>query len=163
MLKLEDYLEVASDTKSGLRWIKPVSKFSNVKPGSEAGSLSNKGYYDVKFNGRSYRAHRVIYYLLHGTWPEQVDHIDGNRSNNAPENLRAVDNAVNQHNRRSAKGWTWNASKGKFIAQIQAFGKSYHLGNYDTADAAREAYLKAKQHLHKDVPEGVFQQLGLIA
>ena len=53
------------------------------------------------FNKVCYVANRIAYYLYHGEDPGPlvVDHIDGNRSNNAKYNLRAVTTSVNNQNR----------------------------------------------------------------
>ena len=46
---------------------------------------------------KPYRAHRVIWALVHGEWPEgQIDHINGVRDDNRLENLRVVTNQDNQ-------------------------------------------------------------------
>ena len=41
-----------------------------------------------------------------------------------------------------------SVKKGRFIAQIQVNKKGIHLGSFDTADEAHEAYLHAKREMH---------------
>jgi len=55
----------------------------------------------LTFQKVTYSANRIAYYLYHGVDPEGlvVDHIDGNRRNNAIHNLRAVTVSVNNMNR----------------------------------------------------------------
>lgn len=41
-------------------------------------------------------AHRAVFALVHGRWPDlEVDHVDGNRTNNRPANLRELPHAAN--------------------------------------------------------------------
>lgn len=70
-----------------------------AKAGEEAGSLSGCGYLYVKYDGGQERVHRIIYAMHYGrTIKDLVDHIDGNRLNNDPSNLRDVDHATNMNN-----------------------------------------------------------------
>lgn len=60
---------------------------------------SGNGYLMGTLLGKNYKAHRVAYAIHTGDWPEgEVDHIDGDRRNNKPENLRDVSKSVNQRN-----------------------------------------------------------------
>lgn len=79
------------------------------------------------------------------TW--HTDHIDGNKKNNKIENLRIVPASFNSanskinHNSTSGyKGVNFHKTWGKWVATIMQNGKSYHLGQYDTARDAATAY-----------------------
>lgn len=96
--RIGEFLYYDPDSPSGLSWSKCilVGKMFNRKitvPGQHAGTLNNKNHYwQVRFERKTYRAHRVVL-ALHGIdIPEGmvVDHIDGNKSNNLIENLRVV-------------------------------------------------------------------------
>lgn len=55
----------------------------------------------VMFEGKkiAISAHRIVYALAYGSWPAQVvDHIDRDRLNNRPINLRDVDQRTNTLN-----------------------------------------------------------------
>lgn len=71
--------------------IKPSGKVCNKKP-------SRYGYLYVTLNYKQYRQHRVIFFLKYGYWPDLVDHIDRDRLNNRPDNLRDATASENQHN-----------------------------------------------------------------
>ena len=57
------------------------------------------GYYIGTIDGTFYKLHRVIWKIMTGIDPDQIDHIDGNRQNNKFTNLRDVTLAENAKNR----------------------------------------------------------------
>lgn len=125
--------------------------------GKVAGRISAKGYRDVSIAGKRLYAHRVVFALTHGRWPEGlVDHIDGNRLNNRPANLREVSNQANLQNSLSPCGKTSSGlrgvslikSSGKWKAYIVVDRRMKTLGHFDTREAAYAAYLEAKTRLH---------------
>jgi hypothetical protein len=72
-----------------------------VKAGSKAGTLHKKGYTQIKINGNLFMAHRLIWFVTYGKFPDnQIDHIDGDKSNNRIENLRDVSQKVNSQNQK---------------------------------------------------------------
>lgn len=73
------------------------------------GCKIHDGYSRIRTCGKTLKYHHVVFFLSRGRWPElQVDHINGNKYDNRPENLEEVTNAENQK-RRNAK---LRASKG---------------------------------------------------
>ena len=115
-----------------LRWSKDVG---TAKKGGIAGSEIGRGYRQLKYKGRRYLCHRVIFYFSHGYLPEQVDHIDGNTGNNNPSNLRAATPSQNMINRKHQKnnksgfrGIDWMHRQGQWRAQIHKDGKKIYLG-----------------------------------
>ena len=89
-----------------LRWKISVAR---TKAGSVAGSKHKKGYFRVRYMYKNYLAHRVVYELVTGEvlGEDQVDHIDGDRSNNTILNLRRVKGVLNSRNQ---KKFTTNTS-----------------------------------------------------
>ena len=58
------------------------------------------GYKSGRFNGKTLFAHRVIWAIVHDHWPDQdIDHINGIRSDNRLSNLRAVSRSENMKNK----------------------------------------------------------------
>jgi hypothetical protein len=116
------------------------------------GYVRPDGYVYVRLMGRSYGEHRLIHMLFTGEWPNQVDHINGIRSDNRPENLRSATHAQNCMNRkptgRSSKGCYWQPKRNKWIAQIGISGKRKTLGYFETEAEAKAAYAKAAGALH---------------
>lgn len=128
-----------------------------VELGNIAGQRVNShGYKHIQFEKKLYPAHRLAWFFVHGDWPNQIDHINGNRADNRIENLRNVTVEINNQNRRTAhknsKTGVLGVIKkpsGKFFAEIRVKGKKIHLGSFDDCQQASEAYLKAKRELHE--------------
>ena len=97
-----------------------------------------------------YPAHRLTY-LLHNPDMDQsltIDHINGIKTDNRIENLRATTNQQNHFNRQTNKGFSWSRSCKKFRADITVNEKTIYLGVYETILDARAAYLRAKKKYH---------------
>lgn len=110
-------------------------------------SNNGDGYLRTRVCGKKVSMHKVVWVLVTGNKPTdgmQLDHIDGNRSNNAHTNLRLVDKSTNLHNTK-AKGYCWNRQANKWMAQIVVAGKYKYLGYFDTESEARAAYEAAKK------------------
>ena len=90
------------------------------------------------------KGHRVVWALHHADPGElEVDHIDGNPSNNRLDNLQAIPHQKNQTRMDRGRGYH-RARSGKWTAQIQVAGERKHIGTFDTEEEARAAYLSAK-------------------
>lgn len=65
------------------------------------GNDTPKGYKQVRINKRSYRVHRLIALAFHPRLDEslEVDHINRNKADNRPENLRWVTHSENEDNK----------------------------------------------------------------
>ena len=86
------------DPETGLlHWLEAARK--------PVGPTASRYYVSVGFEGRSYKAHRLAWLLTFGEWPkDEIDHIDGDRSNNRLGNLRDVPHKVNQMNQKCHRG-----------------------------------------------------------
>lgn len=116
-------------------------------PGLEAFTCKGAGgYYKGTVNNVYYLAHRVIWKMCHGDEPQNIDHVNGIRTDNRLSNLRAAspsDNARNtkirMDNSSGRIGIHWSATKGKWEAAIQSSGVRHHLGTFATKDEAISA------------------------
>ena len=78
-----------------------TSKANKTRAGTEARSKAKDGYLRVTIHHKTYQVHRIVWIILHGEIPEGklIDHLDGNKENNKPDNLRLVDDSENGRNR----------------------------------------------------------------
>ena len=129
-----------------------------VKVGNSAGSTRRGGYIAIQIDGTIYLAHRLAWLYMTDAWPKgEVDHIDGNGTNNSWHNLRDGDKAQNMQNKRrphsnnkSSKflGVTFCPRRKKFRACIGLNGRRIRVGDFDTDAEAGAAYVEAKRRLH---------------
>ena len=137
-------------------WRAAVSR--SIRPGDIAGGRTSLGYTTIKICRSRYMAHRLALLYVHGAWPAgEIDHINGDKTDNRMENLRDVDVRINQENRRGlqannqsgAMGVCWSKKKRKWNASITVHKKHVHLGTFDDIEAASAAYLAAKRAMHE--------------
>lgn len=130
-----------------------------AKVGNPAGCTNDLGYILVGIDGRLYRAHRIIWAMVHGECPPEleIDHKDRDPSNNRLDNLRLAtrtDNNRNMkmkhHNATGFKGVSIHPCTGKYRARITVDRKEVALGCFDTPEEAYAAYCKAANDLHGD-------------
>lgn len=105
------------------------------------GFTFNKKHYNI-------RGHQFAFYYKYKKIVEQIDHKDGNRSNNRICNLREVTYQQNHHNRTTAKGYSFHKRKNKFQSRIKLNGKNIYLGYFNTEEEAHQVYLDAKKIYH---------------
>jgi hypothetical protein len=141
------------DPQTGeLRWRWAVAP--RVRPGARADSLHRRsGYRIVKIRNRIYPAHRVIWLMVHGRWPERlIDHINRDCGDNRLANLREatrMQNAANMRAKRSGlKGAHLHKRIGLWQATISAGGRRYHLGYFPAEEEAHDAYVRAAREHH---------------
>lgn len=76
-----------------------TGEITRIKTGKVVETLTSKGYVQVSLGkGCNVLGHRAIWFLLHGEWPDQIDHRNGVRNDNRESNLR---NVTREENRRS--------------------------------------------------------------
>lgn len=117
-----------------------------VQAGDIAGSFDKKGYVQVGFQGKTYRGHRLAWFLKTGVWPAcHIDHKNLIKSDNRWENLRQATNSQNAANTRALGGLPKGVTrhKGKYQAQIQANGRNHYLGLFASPADAHGAYMAA--------------------
>ena len=129
------------------------------------GHVSTGGYIQHSACGRTFFAHRVAWAMTHGVWPDNVDHINGNRKDNRMTNLRAATWKQNSRNllvRNSVlhlKGVTPKLNK--YIARITMNYRRYHLGIFPNAIDAAIAYDRAAIYFYGEFAATNFR-LGLL-
>lgn len=111
---------------------------------------TREGYFSVQIRGKAHKVHQLVFLMLRGFIPDEIDHINGDRSDNRIENLRAVtrsQNCANQLTQKRSvsgfKGVTRIRRNGKWRARIKVSQVEYFLGLFDTPEAAAAAYNQA--------------------
>lgn len=114
--------------------------------GRVVGYEKKTGYSWVNFRQKQYRIHRIIWMIVHGEIPDQIDHINGNRSDNRLSNLRNVtkhQNSLNHRlrpdNKSGCPGVNWHAKGRRWIAQIRDSGRYVYLGSFSELGNAIKA------------------------
>ena len=158
-MNYNDYFEYR---EGALIWkLRPADSFATSRSfslhktryaGAIAGHISINGYVQVRVNGKLDYAHRIIWQMLNGDIPNgcEIDHVDTNPQNNLISNLRLATSSNNKWNTNKPctntsgfKGVSLNKRTGRFTAAYKKNGKQNHLGYFDTAEEASEAYKKA--------------------
>lgn len=114
------------------------------------------GYKHGDIFGIRVRAHRVVWAIVNGEWPNgSIDHINGDPRDNRIENLRvatAVDQNRNQrlqsNNKSGCVGVYWSKAARKWAAQIGDSGKMVYLGLFDRKEDAVNARKNANKKLN---------------
>lgn len=155
---IERLQEVLNYDKDTGRFTWKIRKANHIHIGAVAGNLNLwTGYRSLMVDGTVYLEHRLAWKLVYGQLPTKaLDHIDGNKANNAISNLREVSHAENLQNIHSAMknnrcgmlGVSLDNRSGRYQARIRLSGVSKSLGNFADKHEAHAAYLKAKRELH---------------
>jgi len=146
MITQEELKHVLFLNESEGRFYWNVNRRGIVK-GSQAGSFDAHGYGQIRFNGRVYKEHRLVWLYITGEWPSnQIDHKNHVRRDNRFENLRVVDNIENHKNRPMQKtntsgfvGVSFDKRLKKWEAYITANKKRKCLGYFKTIENAISA------------------------
>lgn len=145
------------DYNNGQLLAKKKSKQRNI--GDALGTPNEKGYLIAHVNAKLYRVHRLIFLYHHGYMPNQIDHINGKRSDNRIENLRQATSVQNAQNRMTIassgfKGVYWHKKTKRWTASICIGRKNIHLGSFENIDAAKAVAVQARKDVHGSFAKG---------
>lgn len=153
----EDILRLISyDPDSGIFVWKDRknTRWNGRYAGTVAGSIDADGYVQIRILGRRYKAHRMAWFYMTGSWPKNlIDHRNTVRTDNRFGNLRQADRISNAQNMKSRpsrslpKGVQLRCDGRKYCAYIRHDGLSRNLGSFDTPELAAQAYkVAAEEH-----------------
>ena len=103
--------------------------------GAVAGVKTQRGYISIQVDGTGYQAHRLAYLYRLNVWPDEIDHIYHDKSDNRWSRIRDVSHSENMKNR------TLNANNssgimgialtrnGRWEPSIGCNGVNKYLGN----------------------------------
>ena len=123
------------------------------RAGEIAGSPHNAGYRQITISRKKNLIHRLIWVYHYGEMPTQIDHINGQRSDNRIENLRECSYSQNHGNKRMSRNNT-SGYKGVFLNKRDGFWFVYvahqYIGRSQSIEEAAAMYDKAaKKHFGK--------------
>lgn len=143
------------DYRDGNLYWKINRKNNAIKKGDKAGSFcTTTKYCHIRISNKKYRLHRVIWKMLKGYDPIELDHVNRIKHDNRIENLREVTSSENSYNTKTYKNNT-SGTKGvvldkrynKWRVRINAEKKSLYFGMYAdfelaclVAEEARDKY-----------------------
>jgi hypothetical protein len=141
----------AEELRARLRYDPETGEFSRPDGGS-VGCLNPEGYVAIRVARKQYRAHRLAWLYVTGSWPKnEIDHINRVRHDNRIANLRDVTRLENNDNRIAPPKPSGRplgvdrGPEGHFRAKITCRGRRFDLGYYQTPEEAHEVYLRAVQ------------------
>lgn len=128
------------------------------RPGQAAGCLNAQGYVRICLNYKDYYGHRLAWLYCFGELPEgQIDHINGDHSDNRIANLRLASNAENNQNRTlqrnntsGYKGVSLHKQSGLWAALVTKNRKRFSGGYHATPEEAYLAASRLRESLHGD-------------
>lgn len=125
--------------------------------GGRAGSSHHSGYWFITLMGKKVAAHRLAWAWVNGPTSMQIDHVNGDRSDNRIANLRTATKAQNMHNAKTKsvsssgiKNVQWDSESGKWRVRVRVNGKRYHIGRFDKKDDALAAANEFMRVHHKE-------------
>lgn len=141
-----------------------VTLSRRASAGSIAGAYgANKGYTPISVLKRKYQAHRLAWLYMRGVWPpEDLDHINRDRSDNRLANLRLASRTENsqnanlkRNNTSGCKGVSWHIQSGRWRAHLMLNRRQIHLGLFDAFDDAVAARKAGEAQYHPFAPKEV--------
>ncbi|MBT0403232.1 HNH endonuclease [Morganella morganii] len=130
------------------------------KPGDRAGYVHKGGYRDIGFCGKSFKEHRLAWLYVYGVWPAgDIDHINGEPTDNRISNLRVTNDAKNclnknwqsSVNRSGFRGISYHNPKTgrpKWRVRITHGKKRLSVGNFYTLPEAIAARIEAENRYY---------------
>jgi hypothetical protein len=151
LVDLLDYCQ-----ESGVfKWKK---KRRGIKTDVALGSDNGFGYLRITVLGKSYYAHRLAWFYVYGVWADEIDHINGIRSDNRINNLRNVNRQTNaqyrhgpqKNNKNKVLGVSLHKASNKWQAHICIAKEKKYLGLFDDINEAHKAYLIERKRINHD-------------
>jgi len=161
---LKECFELDPTSPSYLKWKKdrPLNHFNStqsyktwkIKSSDRQINLLDKNNYYIVFSRtigntkNRYKIHRIVYAIFNNEIclnDSCIDHIDGNRLNNNPKNLRIATTSQNllnrgkqKNNTSGHKNITFIKKRNKYRCKITIKTKEIHIGEFDTIQEAIE-------------------------
>ena len=120
------------------------------------------GYLQMNIDRVVYKVHRLIFLYMTGEFPKcDVDHVNGNRTDNRWENLRLVSRQENlrnmglrQSNTSGVCGASYDRNRSAWHAYIGTGNKRTHIGYFGKKEDAVKARTDAERKYEYHVNHG---------
>jgi hypothetical protein len=112
--------------------------------GKPLGTAYSNGYLGFRVLTRRYLSHRLAWFYVHGEWPQSdMDHVNGDRTDNRLCNLRLATKSQNMANTETQvnntsghRGVIFDKVNKKWMAYMQQHGKFINLGRFVVKEEA---------------------------
>lgn len=129
-----------------------IAKGKGMIKKKAAGTLLHSGYLGICVGSKRWQAHRIAWALHNDQWPkDQIDHINGIKTDNRICNLREATNSQNGKNLKLSKanktgiaGVCWSERYQNYRSYIKVDHKQKYLGTFKTLDEASKARHEAE-------------------
>jgi hypothetical protein len=137
----------------------------NQLKGTEVGCNDTFGYKRIRIKGNLFKVHQIVWLYVYGIMPSmEIDHINGDRSDNRICNLRLATRDVQVQNRDPGIGESYGLrnirlrESGTYEVEYRMFRKRHKVGNFTTLEDAQKAlYEHKKANNHPDVTRDFIQ------
>lgn len=132
-----------------------------------AGTMTHKGYTQIKINKKCYRAGRLAILYMEGDFPkDQVDHYNGIRDDDRYSNLVCCNQSYNmqkvgtaKNNSTGIKGVGRCNTRNKYTAKIVVNKKFKGLGQFDNLIDAVKARVAGERAYGRPINSPAYQYL----
>lgn len=151
----------AEHLRSVLKYDPETGVFTRVRStmtslvGKPAGWPQGNGYWCVGVGSFQYLRSRLAWLYVNGKWPSEIDHINGDPSDDRIANLRECSRRENicnrrkpKHNQSGFKGVCRVGDSKNWRAHIRVDGRQIHLGTFPDPESAHAAYRAAAEEFH---------------
>ena len=154
MMLTQERLKELFDYDPATGWFTNRGSRGRAKGGARAGAVAHASYRRIIIDYKKYYEHHLAWFYVHGEWPKEMDHADGDAGNNAIANLRLCNRTQNNCNAQQETGQS--GLRGAYLdkrnlqwySKIQFGGQVRFLGNFSSAEEAHEAFTTAARELH---------------
>jgi len=148
---------VSYDPDTGV-FIRISTNSRKIKAGCIAGGINAIGYRVILIDGDIHLAHRLAWLYVTGSYPKyDIDHRNGNRSDNIFSNLRDAKTSDNLCNRGAQKNNTsgyknvsWCRMMNKWHVRLTKNKKQFLIGYFEDIEEANNAAILAREKHHKE-------------
>lgn len=127
-----------------------LKRRGRVPAGYVSRARDGKGRVSISIDNYEYRVHRLAWFYTFGRWPKEIDHINGDPSDNRLCNLREATRLQQMANlkkpitnKSGKKGVSWHKKGRKWQVHIKVNGVNLYLGLFEDLEAAHAAYRNA--------------------